>query len=372
MQPMRVIFAPVRHFFRIISRIDQKKITAKSEFYERSERLKKRIKYILIGALAAFAIIFCAAEISLRSQRSNNSNAVALGNGSASVPGEESEGIGNSFAAESSLESAKAALTVGLGEEGCGAAGELFLSVNGAKEQEELSGSYEDEEYFSGGAWNPGQAPSANSGGFGEKPSSENSAGSAESNNHEADSNQEEGTSSESGSGSPASGGSSASPENTQAPSDGGSDNIKTGRVRFIMNTNPSISEETAADYADIFEGLAEAYGFVDAETLMGIARIESCFDAGAVATDSSGSYIGLMQLHSSYESAYGYSSGMLYDPYSNVECACRLLKHYYDYYGGNLDYAVIAYNRGPFDVENHPEYAGLVNSFAAEIRALY
>lgn len=132
-------------------------------------------------------------------------------------------------------------------------------------------------------------------------------------------------------------------------------DDVTRARAQFILNnfdsfSGTSITDTDAVYYARIFGLLASQRpnGYIDAETLMGIAFTESRYDTYAVAQDDSGRYLGLMQLHEAYEAYYGYGEGQLFDPYCNIECACRLLDECAAYYGYDLTKTILAYHWGP------------------------
>lgn len=150
-------------------------------------------------------------------------------------------------------------------------------------------------------------------------------------------------------------------------------------RADFIRYSNPYVDEATAMEYALLFEKYASARSYIDAEMLMAIARIESVYYYDAVAEDGSGRYLGLMQLHEYYESAYGYAEGQLFDPACNIECACRLLDDCAYYYNYDLVLTVQAYHLGPIAVDDqlaqgalNTYYFDLASGFADEIRNMY
>jgi soluble lytic murein transglycosylase-like protein len=100
------------------------------------------------------------------------------------------------------------------------------------------------------------------------------------------------------------------------------------------------------ADLAERIEDIALAEG-IDPEVAFGLVRAESEFNRRAV---SSMGAVGLTQLMPSTARYFqaGVSREELFDSDTNLRIGFRYLRTLIDRYGGNLELALLAYNRGP------------------------
>ncbi len=101
--------------------------------------------------------------------------------------------------------------------------------------------------------------------------------------------------------------------------------------------------------YVEELKAAADRYG-LDRRLVAAVVNTESGFDAKAVSRDGAE---GLMQLlPTTAEWIAGmrgmtYEEGCLFDPETNLDYGCWLLRYLLDRYEGNLRYALIAYNAG-------------------------
>lgn len=101
--------------------------------------------------------------------------------------------------------------------------------------------------------------------------------------------------------------------------------------------------------YADEVTAASERHG-LDADLVFAVIRTESSFKPDAV---SSAGAKGLMQLMTPtaewvcWRYKEEYDPSRIFEPEYNIELGCRLLAYLIDYYDGNLEYAVAAYNAG-------------------------
>ncbi|MBQ5488019.1 MAG: lytic transglycosylase domain-containing protein [Clostridia bacterium] len=101
--------------------------------------------------------------------------------------------------------------------------------------------------------------------------------------------------------------------------------------------------------YADEVAAASERYG-LDADLVFAVIRTESSFKPDAV---SSAGAKGLMQIMTPtaewvcWRYNEEYDPSRIFEPEYNIELGCRLLAYLIDYYDGNTEYAVAAYNAG-------------------------
>lgn len=94
----------------------------------------------------------------------------------------------------------------------------------------------------------------------------------------------------------------------------------------------------------------------LDENLVYAVIRTESHFTPDAVSRTGA---VGLMQLMPStaewiaWRRGIDYDREMLFEPEYNIDNGCWLLKYLIDYYGGNLEYALAAYNAGSGNVDS-------------------
>ncbi len=102
------------------------------------------------------------------------------------------------------------------------------------------------------------------------------------------------------------------------------------------------------SDLYKIFEEAANAYG-VPVKLLVAMARAESGFNASAVSKSGA---IGIMQLMPETARALGVSNP--YDARENIMGGARYISQLLQKYGGNVSYALAAYNAGSNAVDQY------------------
>ena len=101
--------------------------------------------------------------------------------------------------------------------------------------------------------------------------------------------------------------------------------------------------------YTDELKAAADRYG-LDRRLVAAVVNTESGFDEKAVSRDGAE---GLMQLLPSTAEwiaamrGLEYEEGCLFDPETNLDYGCWLLRYLLDRYDGSVRYALIAYNAG-------------------------
>ena len=88
----------------------------------------------------------------------------------------------------------------------------------------------------------------------------------------------------------------------------------------------------------------SKEYGFKP-ELILALVKVESGFDQYAISP--AGAY-GLMQInYSVWKDYYKIDPNKLFDIDYNIELGLKILKHYYDESGGNMEKALFRYNNG-------------------------
>ncbi len=100
-------------------------------------------------------------------------------------------------------------------------------------------------------------------------------------------------------------------------------------------------------------------YGF-NPDLILSIIQVESSFNPYAVS--SQGAY-GLMQInYSVWKKELSIDYKKIFNMDYNIELGLKILKHYYDYSGGNLPEALYLYNNG-FKNKNHSYKNKVINT---------
>ena len=100
--------------------------------------------------------------------------------------------------------------------------------------------------------------------------------------------------------------------------------------------------------YADLVRSVAGRYG-VDHDLVHAVIAVESNYDPGAV---SSRGAVGLMQLMP--ETAHELGVHKLTDPHDNIVGGVRHLRRLLDYYDGDVERSIAAYNAGVSTVNRY------------------
>lgn len=120
------------------------------------------------------------------------------------------------------------------------------------------------------------------------------------------------------------------------------------GRAAYIRGVRPELSLYQSYFYEYLFRHEATVYG-VDQELLMAVARTESAFQAGIVATFGS---VGIMQIMPRTAAAYGITYEQLKDVHINLEFGTRYIRDRLWMFGGDVIKALSAYNQGVLTVK--------------------
>jgi soluble lytic murein transglycosylase-like protein len=110
----------------------------------------------------------------------------------------------------------------------------------------------------------------------------------------------------------------------------------------------PPANVDFGVRYASLIHASAQKHG-VDANLIAHVIAAESNFDPKAVSRKRA---LGLMQLLP--ETALRYAVANVFDPAQNIEAGTHYLKDLLTRYGGNLRFALAAYNAGPETVDRY------------------
>ena len=149
-------------------------------------------------------------------------------------------------------------------------------------------------------------------------------------------------------------------------------------RVQYIQKYNRHVPIEDAENIVSICEEFAEGRDYLDADVLIGMARLESTFRSNTIGGD--GKYLGLMQVSKYYGGLAGYTEDQLLDPYYNVKYACEILDDNAKKLSGDLKGILQAYNMGYYAykarLESGEELAysfyNNVTKYANQIKEMY
>jgi len=112
--------------------------------------------------------------------------------------------------------------------------------------------------------------------------------------------------------------------------------------------SNQLIESHTTTQYNDLIQSAAEKYG-VDSSLIKSIIKAESDFNPSI--TSHAGAQ-GLMQLMPDTAKQLGVKDS--FDPEQNIEGGTKFIAYLLDYYEGNKELALAAYNAGPGNVKKY------------------
>ncbi|MBJ6611660.1 MAG: transglycosylase SLT domain-containing protein [Candidatus Thiothrix moscowensis] len=122
----------------------------------------------------------------------------------------------------------------------------------------------------------------------------------------------------------------------------------RAGRGGGCQTLSPDTLEQKASQYRDAITSASSSHG-VSKDLVKAVITVESCFKSGA--RGSSGEK-GLMQLMPGTARRFDIRNG--YNAWQNVHGGTRYLSYLLDYYGGNTQRAVAAYNAGEGNVRKN------------------
>lgn len=121
-------------------------------------------------------------------------------------------------------------------------------------------------------------------------------------------------------------------------------------------------------NFAPLISRYASKYG-LERELIQSVIRVESNFDPTAVSVKNCK---GLMQLHPDTARRFGVRD--IFDPAQNIEGGTRYLRYLLDYFEGDLDSVLAAYNAGENSVVRHkgiPPFRE-TQEYVKKVRQLY
>ena len=139
------------------------------------------------------------------------------------------------------------------------------------------------------------------------------------------------------------------------------------GRAAYIRGVRPELSLYQSYYYEYLFRHEATVYG-VDQELLMAVARTESSFQAGIVATFGS---VGIMQIMPRTAAAHGITYGQLKDVHINLEFGTRYIRDRLWMFNGDEVKALSAYNQGVLAVSQGTYRTGYAEKCLSNERLL-
>lgn len=139
------------------------------------------------------------------------------------------------------------------------------------------------------------------------------------------------------------------------------------GRAAYIRGVRPELSLYQSYYYEYLFRHEATVHG-VDQELLMAVARTESSFQAGIVASLGA---VGIMQIMPRTGAAHGISYQQLKDVHINLAFGARYIRDRLWMFDGNKVEALSAYNQGVLAVRSGDYRTGYAEKCLSNERVL-
>lgn len=115
-------------------------------------------------------------------------------------------------------------------------------------------------------------------------------------------------------------------------------------QIEYLLTVyKPNLSLEDKQELIKSIHQASEEHG-IDWLWIIAMIWEESRFEKDAISKNGA---IGYMQILSSTGRKYGVSRNELFQPTHNIQCGVRYLADLRDYYGGDMEKAITAYNRG-------------------------
>jgi hypothetical protein len=115
------------------------------------------------------------------------------------------------------------------------------------------------------------------------------------------------------------------------------------GLVQYIRSVNGNLSAGHAQELVFMIRRAAET-NKLDEKVLIAVVQKESRFNANAVSRSGA---VGLMQFMPRTAAGLGLDVSQLYDPKTSIDYGAAYLSRNIEYYDGNVDLALTAYNQG-------------------------